>query len=115
MAATRAFLDTLDAAEQPVPLEQRVLGALGPKMLELSAQRASGAHPYLVSPDHTAGAREILGEGPLLLPEQGVILCDSAAEARAIGTDWLSSASLSDPSAMVNRSSSSQSDGPRTV
>jgi len=89
LAATRAFLDALDAAEQPVPVEHRVLAALGPKMLELSAQRANGAHPYLVTPEHTAGAREILGEGPLLLPEQGVILCDGAAEARAIGTEWL--------------------------
>ena len=89
LAATRAFLDALDAAEHAVPVEHRVLAALGPKMLELSAQRANGAHPYLVTPEHTAGAREILGQGPLLLPEQGVILCDSAAEARAIGTDWL--------------------------
>ncbi len=89
LAATRAFLDALDSAEQPVPVEHRVLAALGPKMLELSAHRAAGAHPYLVTPEHTAGAREILGEGPLLLPEQGVILCDSAAEARAIGIEWL--------------------------
>jgi probable F420-dependent oxidoreductase len=89
LAATRAFLDALDAVDQPVPVEQRVLAALGPKMLELSARRANGAHPYLVTPEHTAGAREILGEGPLLLPEQGVILCNGAAEARAIGTDWL--------------------------
>src|SRR5271154_268553 len=47
LAATRAFLDALDSAEQPVPVEQRVLAALGPKMLELSAHRAAGAHPYL--------------------------------------------------------------------
>jgi probable F420-dependent oxidoreductase len=58
-------------------------------MLSLSASRAAGAHPYLVTPDHTAAARSTLGEGPLLLPEQTVILCDSADEAREIGTDWL--------------------------
>ena len=89
LAATRAFLDALDATEQPVPVENRVLAALGPKMLELSATRARGAHPYLVTPDHTRKAREVLGEGPLLLPEQTVLLADNRDEARAVGTDWL--------------------------
>lgn len=89
LAATASFLDGLDTAPQPVPREARVLAALGPKMLTLSATRARGAHPYLVTPDHTASARSTLGEGPLLLPEQTVILTDSADEARRIGTDWL--------------------------
>ena len=89
LAATRAFLDVLDATEQPVPVENRVLAALGPKMLELSATRARGAHPYLVTPDHTRKAREVLGDGPLLLPEQTVLLADNRDEARAVGTDWL--------------------------
>ena len=48
-----------------------------------------GAHPYLVTPDHTAQARETLGEGPLLLPEQTAILTTDADEAREIGTGWL--------------------------
>jgi probable F420-dependent oxidoreductase len=89
LAATRAFLDAIDATDQPVPTENRVLAALGPKMLELSATRARGAHPYLVTPDHTRQAREVLGDGPLLLPEQAVLLTDSRDAARAIGTDWL--------------------------
>jgi probable F420-dependent oxidoreductase len=89
LAATRSFLDALDAAEQPVHVENRVLAALGPKMLELSATRTRGAHPYLVTPDHTRQAREVLGAGPLLLPEQTVVLSGDRAEARAIGTDWL--------------------------
>jgi probable F420-dependent oxidoreductase len=89
LAATRSFLDALDAAEQPVPVENRVLAALGPKMLELSATRTRGAHPYLGTPDHTRQAREVLGDGPLLLPEQTVILTEDRAEARAVGTDWL--------------------------
>jgi probable F420-dependent oxidoreductase len=89
LAATTAFLDALDAAPRPVPAAARVLAALGPKMLALSADRARGAHPYLVTPEHTASARSTLGEGPLLLPEQTVILCDGADEARSIGTDWL--------------------------
>lgn len=89
LAATASFLEALDTAEQPVPVERRVLAALGPKMLALSARRARGAHPYLVTPEHTATARAVLGSGPLLAPEQTVILTDSADEARAIGTDWL--------------------------
>jgi probable F420-dependent oxidoreductase len=89
LAATASFLDGLDAAPRPVPTEARVLAALGPQMLALSATRARGAHPYLVTPDHTASARSVLGEGPLLLPEQGVILCDTYDEARRIGTDTL--------------------------
>jgi probable F420-dependent oxidoreductase len=88
-AATRAFLDAIDASETPVPVSNRVLAALGPKMLELSARRARGAHPYLVTPDHTRTAREVLGDGPLLLPEQTVLLTDSRDDARAVGTDWL--------------------------
>jgi probable F420-dependent oxidoreductase len=91
LEAMASFLDALDAAVQPVPVEQRVLAALGPKMLELAARRARGAHPYLVTPEHTLGARAVLGDGPLLLPEQTVILTDSAEEARAIGTDRLRS------------------------
>jgi probable F420-dependent oxidoreductase len=91
LAATALFLDGLDAAPRPVPIERRVLAALGPKMLTLSATRAGGAHPYLVTPEHTASARATLGQGPLLLPEQTVILTDSAEEARQIGTDWLRS------------------------
>lgn len=89
LAATASFLDGLDAAEQPVPAENRVLAALGPKMLTLAANRARGAHPYLVTPEHTATARSVLGDGPLLLPEQTVILTDDPDQARAIGTDWL--------------------------
>ena len=57
LATTASFLDGLDAAPRPVPAEQRVLAALGPKMLALSANRARGAHPYLVTPEHTAFAR----------------------------------------------------------
>jgi probable F420-dependent oxidoreductase len=89
LAATRAFLDAIDATTTPVPVENRVLAALGPKMLELSATRARGAHPYLVTPDHTRQAREVLGDGPLLLPEQAVFLTDSRDEARAVGANFL--------------------------
>ena len=89
LAATASFLDGIDATDQPVPVDRRVLAALGPKMLSLAAHRAGGAHPYLVTPDHTHQARAALGDGPLLLPEQTVILTDDGDEARKIGTDWL--------------------------
>ncbi|MEV4284908.1 LLM class F420-dependent oxidoreductase [Nonomuraea bangladeshensis] len=89
LAAMTAFLDALDRADQPVPEDSRVLAALGPKMLDLAAKRARGAHPYLVTPEHTRQAREALGDGPLLLPEQTVILCSGKDEARAIGGEWL--------------------------
>ncbi len=91
LAATRAYLDAIDATEQPVPVANRVLAALGPKMLELAATRSRGAHPYLVTPGHTRYAREHLGEGPLLLPEQTVFLTNDREEARAVGTNWLRS------------------------
>ncbi|MDY6995252.1 MAG: LLM class F420-dependent oxidoreductase [Actinomycetota bacterium] len=91
LAATKAFLDGIDASAQPVPVANRVLAALGPKMLQLSATRARGAHPYLTTPEHTRQAREALGSGPLLLPEQTVLLADSRDEARPIGTQWLAS------------------------
>ncbi|MCV7379176.1 LLM class F420-dependent oxidoreductase [Mycobacterium alsense] len=96
--ATAAFLDALDAAEQPVPAERRVIIAQSPKMLALAASRARGAHPYLVTPEHTAVARAALGEASLLLPMQTVILCDSADEARTIGSCWLRAYLAASPS-----------------
>jgi probable F420-dependent oxidoreductase len=89
LAATESFLDALDAAQPPVPVGARALAALGPKMLELAATRTRGAHPYLVTPEFTRRARELLGDGPLLLPEQTVILTEDAAQAREIGAHWI--------------------------
>ncbi|WP_068275196.1 LLM class F420-dependent oxidoreductase [Aldersonia kunmingensis] len=89
LSAIGAFLDGLDNSERPVAPESRVLAALGPKMLKTAAERSRGAHPYLITPQHTATAREALGDGPLLLPEQTAILTDDREQARAIGTDWL--------------------------
>lgn len=91
LQAMTTFLDGLDAAETPVPADARVLAALGPKMLDLAATRSRGAHPYLTTPEHTRFAREQLGDGPLLAPEQTAILCDSREQAREIGVGWLSS------------------------
>ncbi|MBC2640009.1 MULTISPECIES: LLM class F420-dependent oxidoreductase [unclassified Rhodococcus (in: high G+C Gram-positive bacteria)] len=82
-AALVEYLDVLDAAG--VPAGRRVLAALGPKVLELSAARAAGAHPYLTTPQHTKEARELLGQGPVLAPEQKVVLDTDAERARPIG------------------------------
>jgi probable F420-dependent oxidoreductase len=77
------YLDVLDA--EGVPAERMVLAALGPRVLKLAAARTAGAHPYLVTPEHTRQAREILGAGKLLAPEQRVVLEADPARARAIG------------------------------
>ncbi|MEU9607698.1 LLM class F420-dependent oxidoreductase [Streptomyces sp. NPDC048057] len=88
-AAMVAYLDALDAAPTPVPASRRVLAALGPKMLELSAGRALGAHPYLVTPEHTAEARALLGPGALLAPDLKVVLEPDLARARDIARTGL--------------------------
>ena len=72
LATTRAYLDAMD--EAGIPLDARCVAALGPKMLELARDRSAGAHPYLVTPEHTARARDTLGEGALLAVEQGAVL-----------------------------------------
>ncbi len=84
LPAMRRYLDGLDAAPQPVPERGRVLAALRPGMLRLAGQRTLGAHPYLVTPEHTARAREILGPEPLLAPEQTVVLETDPGRAREI-------------------------------
>ncbi|MEP7204012.1 MAG: LLM class F420-dependent oxidoreductase [Ilumatobacteraceae bacterium] len=84
VAATRAFLDQLDAAPVPLAVEDRVLAALGPKMLELAAARTAGVHPYLVTPEHTQSAREAVGPDALVATEQGVVLETDPHRARSI-------------------------------
>ncbi len=62
----------------------RVIAALGPKMLEVAARQAGGAHPYFTNPEHTAFSRQTMGAGPLLAPEQMVVLSTDPSEARTI-------------------------------
>jgi len=85
-----AFLDALDAMDTPVPPGRRVLAALGPRMLELAAGRAVGAHPYFVPVEHTAYARAILGPGPLLAPEVAVVLETDPVRAREAARTYAS-------------------------
>ncbi len=82
IATMTAYLDGLESVG--VPLEQVCVAALGPKMLHLAKDRTAGAHPYFVTPEHTAIARAALGDG-LLAVEQGVILDSDPATARQTG------------------------------
>ncbi len=77
-----AYLTQLSA--QGLPAMNLCLAALGPKMLELSRDRTAGAHPYLVTPEHSAMARELLGPDALLAPEQGVVLETHPGRARQL-------------------------------
>jgi len=93
VATMRAYLDAMDQAPYqsvPPPTKPvRVLAALGPKMLQLAGERADGAHPYNVNPEHTAQARDILGPDRYLCPEQAVVLETDAGKAREIGRAFL--------------------------
>ncbi len=98
LALMRSYLEAMDnaafvsplpgAAAQTAPVA-RVLAALRPPMLRLAAERADGAHPYLTAPEATAIAREILGPGQLLAPEQAFLLETDATEARRVGRAYL--------------------------
>jgi probable F420-dependent oxidoreductase len=90
VARMSAYLDAMDddpfvspdgtgRTRPPVP---RVLAALRPPMLRLAAEKALGAHTYLVPVEHTRRAREILGPGAVLVAEQKVVLASDPAEAR---------------------------------
>ena len=70
------YLDQLD--EYGVPANRRVVAALGPQVLKLSARRSAGAHPYLTTPEHTAQARELIGPSAFLAPEHKAILTTDA-------------------------------------
>ncbi|RBQ17975.1 LLM class F420-dependent oxidoreductase [Spongiactinospora rosea] len=95
--AMRTYLDDLDgvrdtvksvlpafAPREDAPRAPRVLAALGPKMLELARDRSQGAHPYLVTPEHTRTARDVLGPDRLLAVEQAVVLDPDESEARRL-------------------------------
>jgi probable F420-dependent oxidoreductase len=88
LSAMRAYLEAIDqhsygapAPDLPSPI---VLAALRPRMLELARDMTAGAHPYFVPPAHTARAREILGPGPLLAPEQVVVIESDPGRARKL-------------------------------
>jgi probable F420-dependent oxidoreductase len=94
VATMRAYLEAMRAApyQAPPPSEtpRTVLAALGPKMLALAAEMTDGAHPYCVTPEHTAEARRILGPDKILCPELMVLLETDPAKARAAARTTLS-------------------------
>lgn len=87
------YLDAMDNgiffAAAPTTAPQRVLAALGPKMLKLAAERGAGAHPYFTPVEHTAFARETMGAGALLAPELAVVLETDATKAREIARKYM--------------------------
>jgi probable F420-dependent oxidoreductase len=88
VATMRAYLEAMHAAPygapEPADKPLTIVAALGPRMMALSGSHADGAHPYNVTPEHTAEARGILGPGKLLCPEIWVLLETDAAKARAL-------------------------------
>jgi probable F420-dependent oxidoreductase len=85
--ALTEYLDQLD--ELGVPANRRVVAALGPQVLKLSARRSAGAHPYLTTPEHTAQARELMGPSAFLAPEHKAVLTTDAEQARAVARKML--------------------------
>ncbi|MPY91648.1 MAG: TIGR03620 family F420-dependent LLM class oxidoreductase [Acidimicrobiia bacterium] len=79
-----AMDEAMFAAVSPAEDPGRVIAALGPKMLEVAATQAGGAHPYFTTPEHTATARQVMGAGPLLAPEQMVVLDTDPGRAREV-------------------------------
>ena len=85
--ALNTYLDVLD--EHGVPTQRRALAALGPQVLKLSARRSAGAHPVLVTPEHTARARELIGPDAFLAPAVPVVPTTDVEQARAVGRKTL--------------------------
>jgi probable F420-dependent oxidoreductase len=84
-----AYLDDLDGTSPSVPVDERIIAALGPRMLRLAAARSAGTHPYLVTPEHSHIARQLLGPEKAVAPEQAVVLENDPARARQVGRSHL--------------------------
>jgi probable F420-dependent oxidoreductase len=86
----RNFLDALDAAPAPPPVEERCIAAIGPKMLDLAGERTAGTHPYFVTADHTRFARARLGPDKLVAPEVACVIETDPARAKAVARKYAS-------------------------
>jgi probable F420-dependent oxidoreductase len=84
LAALNAYLDELDAADPPVPVERRMLAAIGPRKLALARDRTAGSLPLLVTPDYTLRARAALGPDSTLVIHQFVVLSTDPDAARSL-------------------------------
>lgn len=74
----------VELSDAGVPKEEMVLAALGPRSLRLAADRTAGSHPYFTTPRHTRWARDLVGDEPLLAPEQTVVIEPKIEPAREI-------------------------------
>jgi probable F420-dependent oxidoreductase len=88
LTTMRKFFDGLDAAPAPVPHDELCAAALGPKMLDLSAERSLGTHPYFTSVEHTRYARERVGPGKLVAPELACVVDTDTERARATAREY---------------------------
>jgi probable F420-dependent oxidoreductase len=88
LTAMRRFLDALDASPTPPPVDERCLAALGPKMLDLSAERSAGTHPYFTPVEHTRAARERIGPDKLVAPEVACVVETDAERAREVARGY---------------------------
>lgn len=88
LTVMRSFFDGLDAADPAVPPDQRLAAALGPKMLDLAAERSLGTHPYFTTPEHTRFARERVGPDTLVAPELAVVIDPDPARGRRIARKY---------------------------
>lgn len=85
-----AFLDGVDDAADPIPADRRIIAALGPKMLAMSARRSLGTIPYFTSVDHTRFAREAVGPDALVIPELACVIDEDVERARATAREYAS-------------------------
>jgi probable F420-dependent oxidoreductase len=88
LTTMRAFLDGLDASPTPPPADERCLAALGPKMLELAADRTAGSHLYFVPVEHTRFARARLGTDKVVAPELACVVDSDPVCARTVARDY---------------------------
>jgi probable F420-dependent oxidoreductase len=88
LSSLEAFLDAVDAAAEPIPVNRRIIAALGPKMLAMSARRSLGTIPYFTSVDHTRFARETVGPDALVIPEIACVIDEDVQRARATARDY---------------------------
>jgi probable F420-dependent oxidoreductase len=83
-----AFLDGIDAADAPIPVGRRIIAALGPRMLAMSAKRSLGTIPYFTSVDHTRFCRETVGPDALVIPEIACVIDEDVERARATAREY---------------------------
>ncbi|MBS1676419.1 MAG: TIGR03620 family F420-dependent LLM class oxidoreductase [Actinobacteria bacterium] len=88
LSSLEAFLDGIDAAADPIPSDRRIIAALGPRMLAMSARRSLGTIPYFTAVAHTRFARATVGADALVIPEIACVIDEDVERARATARDY---------------------------